>query len=239
MKLYGTTTSPFVRRVRVVAAEVGEPVDRIDTATDAGMAELREVSPIRKVPVAVIDGRTLYDSRVIIEWLVTTRGWGGMSPPRDRWREQNLLNAIDAALDSVIQLFYLRRDGVAVDGTPYAQRQLERADAIFAWLAQGARRSRAFGLAEIVAGLRRSTGWTSARRIRPSGRTASMTVRAALARTSVDGGDAATRMKRGTDIAARGRACCAPAGSSRFRPRPCTASAPMRRATRRPRRSSP
>jgi glutathione S-transferase len=122
--------------VRIVAAEVGEPIDRIDTAQEAGMALLREVSPIRKVPVVMIDGRTLFDSRVIIDWLTTTRGWGGVVPPRDRWREQNLLSAIDAALDSVIQLFYLKRDGVAAEGSPYAQRQLDRADAIFAWLAR-------------------------------------------------------------------------------------------------------
>jgi glutathione S-transferase len=150
MKLFGTTTSPFVRRVRVVAAEVGEAVERVDTATDAGMAQLREVSPIRKVPVAQIDGKLLYDSRVIIDWLVTTRGWGGIEPARDRWHEQNVLNAIDAALDSVIQLFYLRRDGVTVDGTPYAQRQLERTDAIFAWLATQLR-PQAFALPEISA----------------------------------------------------------------------------------------
>jgi len=136
MRLFGTTTSPFVRRVRVVAEEVGEPIDRVDTATDIGMAQLRDVSPIRKVPVAIIGERLIYDSRVIIDWLTTTRGWGEIQPPRDRWREQNLLNSIDAALDSVIQLFYLRRDGVAVDGTAYAQRQLERTDAIFAWLAR-------------------------------------------------------------------------------------------------------
>lgn len=134
MKLYGTTTSPFVRRVRVVAQEIGEPVELIDTAPDAGQARLREVSPIRKVPVASVDGRTLYDSRVIIEWLLTTRGHGGFAPAADKWRELNLVNAIDGALDSIIQLFYLRRDGVAVDGSPYATRQLDRAEAIFAHL---------------------------------------------------------------------------------------------------------
>src|SRR6476469_6570152 len=107
MKLYGTTTSPFVRRVRIVAAEVNEPVERIDTAGDAGLAQLREVSPIRKVPAAVVDGRLIYDSRVIIDWLTTTRGWGALAPPHDRWREANLVNAIDGALDSIIQLFYL------------------------------------------------------------------------------------------------------------------------------------
>lgn len=151
MKLYGTTTSPFVRRVRIVATELGEPIDRVDTAPEAGMAALREVSPIRKVPVAVLDGRTLFDSRVIIDWLVTTRGWGTIAPPEDRWTTDNQLNAIDAALDAVIQLFYLRRDGVAIDGTPYAIRQLERADAIFRWLETHMLPIKSFGLAEIAA----------------------------------------------------------------------------------------
>jgi glutathione S-transferase len=149
MKLYGTTTSPFVRRVRVVAQEIGEPIELVNTAPDDGQAKLREVSPIRKVPVAVGD-RTIYDSRVIIDWLTTTRGWGGVTPPRDRWHEQNLLNAIDGALDSVISLFYLRRDGVAIDGTPFATRQLERADAIFQWVAPQLS-TETFGLPEISA----------------------------------------------------------------------------------------
>jgi len=146
MKVYGTTTSPYVRKVRVVAAEVGEPVERIDTATDAGQAQLRELSPIRKVPAAVIDGRTLYDSRVICDWLIGTRGYGGLVPPRDRWHAENVQNAIEAALDSMVQVFYLRRDGVAIDGTTFARRQLDRTDAIFAWLGtQLAPGGRSFG----------------------------------------------------------------------------------------------
>ena len=124
-------------------------IDRIDTATDAGMAQLREVTPIRRVPVAVVDGRLLFDSRAIIAWLTSTMGQGGLAPAADPWREQNVLNAIDAAIDAVIQLFYLRRDGVAIDGTPYATRQLERTDAIFAWLAQQDLSTERFGLAEL------------------------------------------------------------------------------------------
>lgn len=154
MKLYGTVTSPFVRRVRVVAAEIGCAVERIDTATEEGQAALRAVTPIRKVPVAVIDGRTLFDSRVIIDWLTTTRGFGALTPPKDRWREANLVNAIDAAVDSAIQVFYLKRDGVPVEGTAFAQRQLERVDAILEWLgkelaADGASFGGGLGLAEI------------------------------------------------------------------------------------------
>lgn len=183
MKLYGTTTSPFVRRVRVVAAELGEAVDRVDTATDAGQAALGDISPIRKVPVAVIDGRTIYDSRVIIEWLVTTRGWHGLAPARDHWHEQNLVNAVDAALDAVIQLFYLRRDGVAIDGTPYAERQLARADAIFGWLATQLAPDRrgfgdGFGLAELA--LISALDWMDFRKTYPTERAAGIeSVRAA------------------------------------------------------------
>lgn len=151
MKLYGTTTSPFVRRVRVVSEEIGQAYELLNTAPDEGQARLREVSPIRKVPVAQLDGKTIYDSRTIIEYLTLTRGWGNVVPARDRWHEQNLLNAIDGALDAVISLFYLRRDGVAIDGNVFATRQIERADAIFQWLAP--RLSvESFGLPEISVG---------------------------------------------------------------------------------------
>jgi glutathione S-transferase len=189
MKLYGTTTSPFVRRVRVVAQEVGLTVDRVDTATDAGMAQLRELTPIRKVPIAVVDGRMLFDSRAIIAWLTTTRGYGELAPPRDAWREGNIVNAIDAALDAVIQLFYLRRDGVAIDGTAYATRQLERADAIFAWLATQELSTQQFGLAELS--LVCALDWMDFRKTYPTERASGVAaVRAAWAdRASV----AATR----------------------------------------------
>ena len=134
MKLYGTVTSPFVRRVRVVARELNLDVENIDTATEAGQAVLAQLNPIRKVPAALVDGRTLFDSRVIIDWLTTTRGWGPLAPPRDAWREQNLLHAIDGAADAAISLFYLQRDGVAIAGSPFASRQTDRVASIFAWL---------------------------------------------------------------------------------------------------------
>jgi glutathione S-transferase len=136
VKLYGTITSPYVRRVRVVAAEIGEPIELVDTAPDAGQAQLRAVSPIWKVPVADVGGgRIIYDSRVIVDWMTTTRGWGAMAPPRDRWREANLLSAIEGALDSVISLFYLRRENAPIEGLPYTAKQTARAAAIFDWLA--------------------------------------------------------------------------------------------------------
>lgn len=177
MKLYGTTTSPFVRRVRVVASELGQVVELVNTAPDTGQAALREVSPIRKVPVAELDGRVLYDSHVIIDWLTQTHGWGTLAPMRDRWRDANIVNAIDAALDAVIQLFYLRRDGVAIDGTPYAARQFDRTDAIFTWLGTQLAADRhsfsgGFGLPEVA--LVTTLDWMDFRQAYPTERAAAV-----------------------------------------------------------------
>jgi glutathione S-transferase len=171
MKLYGTQASPFMRRVAIVAVEVGEPVEWVDTAGDAGQAELRALSPIRKVPIAIVDGRTLFDSRVIIDWLTTTRGHGGIAPPADRFCEHNLVNAVDAALDSVIQLYVLRRDGIAIDDTPFARRQLERADAIWHWLGTELSAHR-LGLAELSAIC--ALDWMDFRKTYPTERAAAL-----------------------------------------------------------------
>lgn len=177
VKLYGTTTSPFVRRVRVVAAEIGEPVELVDTATDEGQARLRAASPIWKVPVAEIGDRTLFDSRVIIDWLVTTRGWGTLAPPRDRWREENRVNAIHGALDSLIQVLYLKRDGVALENLPYRQRQEDRTAAILAWIAgqlvDGTHFGDGFGLSEIS--LVCALDWMDFRQMYPTARHPALT----------------------------------------------------------------
>ena len=46
MRLYGTLTSPYVRRVRIVATEIGVPCELV--APDAAL--LHAVTPIWKVP---------------------------------------------------------------------------------------------------------------------------------------------------------------------------------------------
>ncbi len=154
MKLYGTTTSPFVRRVRIVAAELGVPFEMVSTATEAGMAEMRALSPVGKVPVAVIDGQVTFDSHVIIDRLIALHGRAALGP-RDRWHEANLVSAVDGALEAAISLFYLRRDEVAIEGSPYEQRQLDRIAAVLTWLggqltADGCGFGPGLGLAEIA-----------------------------------------------------------------------------------------
>jgi glutathione S-transferase len=136
MKLYGTTTSPYVRRVRIVAAEVGTPFELHRTASPEGQKQLREVTPIWKVPVAEIDGKVIFDSHVIIEYLLRTRGSGPLrSAGGERWvREQNLITAVDGAHDAAVNLFQYERDGFDLSGCVFAAKQRDRVKAILAWL---------------------------------------------------------------------------------------------------------
>jgi glutathione S-transferase len=156
MKLFGTTTSPYVRRVRVVALELGLPVTWVDTATEAGQAALRTCSPLWKVPVVELDGRAIFDSRVITEHLVRTHGPGPL-PALDEGDvdARNAITVIDGALDALINAFYLQRDGVTRDQASYVAKQHDRAAAALGWVEARVddvwlTRARAFGLAELA-----------------------------------------------------------------------------------------
>lgn len=133
IELFGTLTSPYVRRVRAVAHELSLPVSLVDVSTDDGQTQLREVHPLWRVPAARIDGHLVYDSRVIDDLLVRKHGDEGLAPiAADDLETRNILTVIDGALDSLINAFYLARDGVA--DTPYLGKQRDRAAAALAWL---------------------------------------------------------------------------------------------------------
>jgi len=133
LKLIGTTTSPFVRRVRVAAIEKGVPFTLIPALTDEGQAELRRTSPVWKVPVATFaDGRVVYDSRVIVNELCAD-GWAPMRAPAtdpvERVAEENVVTMIDEAVLSLVRRFYLARDGANLD-VPYLVKERDRAHTI-------------------------------------------------------------------------------------------------------------
>jgi glutathione S-transferase len=94
VKLMYAPTSPFVRRARAVAIELGlegrlelEPVQVAPGRPNAEYAE--SVNPLRKIPALVLDdGATvLVDSSVICQYLDDLAGGGRVIPMgADRWR---------------------------------------------------------------------------------------------------------------------------------------------------------
>jgi glutathione S-transferase len=70
MKLFGTPGSPFVRKVRIVLEEKRIPHEYIIERPSAPGSRVPQFNPLGKIPVLVLDdGRTLYDSPVIVEYL--------------------------------------------------------------------------------------------------------------------------------------------------------------------------
>jgi glutathione S-transferase len=135
LSLYGTLTSPFVRRVRIVAAELGIDVTLHDINEPGAQAEMRALSPIWKVPVATWRGETLLDSHTITELLLARFGPGPLLPfdPLDAGA-RNAIAVADGAADALINVLYLGRDAIAVDQSAYLRKQQERAAAALTWL---------------------------------------------------------------------------------------------------------
>jgi glutathione S-transferase len=70
MKLILTLTSPFARKVRIVMAEKKIEYEAIVDIPWEPTTHVPEFNPLGKVPVLVMDdGNTLFDSRVIVEYL--------------------------------------------------------------------------------------------------------------------------------------------------------------------------
>lgn len=156
LELLGTLTSPYVRRVRIVAAELGVEPAWVDTATPEGQLSLRELSPIWKVPAARVEGQRVLDSGPICRVLMTRFGPGPLAPHESMSIDAiNTITVIDGALDSLINAFYLAKDGVQANEVPYVQKQSARAHAALAWVAGRVRGPwvtdvQQFGLPEIA-----------------------------------------------------------------------------------------
>jgi glutathione S-transferase len=70
MKLLYTINSPYARKVRIVAAEKHIEMALEEVVLAAPDCPVSQYNPLGKVPVLVLpDGDSLYDSRVIVEYL--------------------------------------------------------------------------------------------------------------------------------------------------------------------------
>lgn len=69
-KLYFTTGSPFARAVRIVLAEKGLPFERDETYTTPSIEERAKATPTLQVPTLIDGDLRLWDSAVILEYLM-------------------------------------------------------------------------------------------------------------------------------------------------------------------------
>lgn len=107
MKLLYSPTSPYARKVRICALELGIALDEVvvganpSQAADPGLAA---ANPLAKIPTLVLaDGRTIYDSRVIVDYLdsLTDRALAPRSGDA-RWAALVEQAACDGILDAAL-----------------------------------------------------------------------------------------------------------------------------------------
>ena len=89
MKLIGSTTSPYVRKVRVVLAEKKLEYQFVEENPWDAEQQPGTGNPLGKVPRLIMDGSdAIFDSRVIVEYLDTLSPVGKLIPGTGRERAE-------------------------------------------------------------------------------------------------------------------------------------------------------
>ena len=142
MKLIGSLTSPYVRKVRVVLAEKKLEAQWVSEDVWGSDAILKS-NPLGKVPCLVLDGgEAVFDSRVIVEYLDALSPVGKMFPPSGRERVE--VRTWEALADGMLDACILARMEAHWTGRTAEQRsqawidrQMSRVDVVLKAMAQG------------------------------------------------------------------------------------------------------
>jgi glutathione S-transferase len=105
MKLIGSLTSPYVRKVRVVLAEKKLEFQFVEEDVWSKDSTISTANPLSKVPCLIMEGgEAMFDSRVITEYLDTMSPVGKLIPTSGRERaEVKTWEALaDGLLDAAI-----------------------------------------------------------------------------------------------------------------------------------------
>jgi glutathione S-transferase len=114
MILRSSAASPFVRKVRIAIALLGldSKIEVRETDLNDPADTIRAQNPLGKIPALVLDdGTTLYDSRVILEYLDHLAGGGRIIPrdPAAHFETLRLQALCDGILDACVLIVYESR----------------------------------------------------------------------------------------------------------------------------------
>ena len=141
MRLIGALASPYVRKVRIVAAEKKIEYEYLVDSPWAATTGVPTHNPLGKVPCLIMDdGGAVFDSRVIVEYLDTLSPVHRLIPPSGRARvEVKTWEALaDGLLDAaVLARIELTQRTEAQRSQPWLDRQMRKIDGALAAMASG------------------------------------------------------------------------------------------------------
>ena len=113
MKLTFSPASPFARKVRIAAIELGlmDKIEFVPATVVPGQAndEYSRITPLKKLPALILDnGDVVLDSYVIVEYLDELAGGGKLIPASgtNRWRVKSDHSLLQGMLDSMLLCRY-------------------------------------------------------------------------------------------------------------------------------------
>ena len=105
MKLIGSLTSPFVRKVRIFALEKMIPLELVCDDVWSESSSIKKINPLGKIPCLILnEGGVIVDSRTIIDYLDTLSFDTSLIPhnPLERAQVKTWESMADGLLDAAI-----------------------------------------------------------------------------------------------------------------------------------------
>ena len=128
--LYGSKTSPFVRRIRLLMELIPYHFEELNIYEKEDAHRLNKINPINQIPVLTDGEITIWDSRQIFNYLNHTHKMFHMG-----WEQENLLTAMEGAMTSGISLLLMKRSGINIDeSSMFVDRQKERIESVLNFL---------------------------------------------------------------------------------------------------------
>ena len=143
MKLIGSTTSPYVRKVRIVLAEKKLDYQFVQDNVWGDDTTVTASNPLGKVPCLLMEGaEAVFDSRVIVEYLDTLSPVGKLIPSTGRERAE--VKTWEALADGLLDAAILVRLENTFEGRKpsersqaWIDRQMDKVHASLKAMAQG------------------------------------------------------------------------------------------------------
>ena len=143
MKLIGSTTSPYVRKVRIVMAEKKLDYQFVLESVWSADTKIVASNPLGKVPCLIMEGaEAVFDSRVIVEYLDTLSPVGKLIPSTGRERAE--VKTWEALADGLLDAAILVRLENTFEGRKpsersqaWIDRQMDKVHASLKAMAQG------------------------------------------------------------------------------------------------------
>ena len=126
--LVGSYPSPFVRRLRMAMEHLPFEFRALNIYEAEGAAELKRLNPTNQIPCLIHNGKAIWDSRIILQYLARLHNWTSLSID-----EENRLTAIERMTDAGVGIFLMKKSDIDANKM-YYQRLNERIVSVFEWL---------------------------------------------------------------------------------------------------------